>query len=87
MVSTWASWAQNYDNVAHYARVKVNEGPSSLDSFPSMPTSNFLTLAGGGIKYAMPRPPGLNAGQPWLLPACGAGAQALDPNADPEQRR
>jgi hypothetical protein len=52
-----------------------------------MPTSNFLTLAGGGIKYAMPRPPGLNAGQPWLLPECGAGAQALDPNADPEQRR
>jgi virulence factor Mce-like protein len=87
LVSTWASWAQNYDNVAHYARVKANEGPSSLDSFPSMPTSNFLTLAGGGIKYAMPRPPGLNAGQPWLLPECGAGAQALDPNADPEQRR
>ena len=87
LIGTWASWAQDYDNVAHYARVKANEGPTSFDSVPPIPTKNFLALTAGGIKYAMPRPPGLNAGQPWLLPQCGAGAQALDPAADPEQQK
>jgi len=87
LVTTWASWGQDYDNVAHYARVKVNAGPTAFDSFPPIATSTFLATQAGGIKYAMPRPPGLNAGQPWLLPQCGAGEDALNPVKDPEQQR
>jgi hypothetical protein len=40
-----------------------------------------------GLVYAFPRPPGLSAGQPWFLPQCGAGPDALDPARDPEARR
>jgi ABC-type transporter Mla subunit MlaD len=39
-----------------------------------------------GLRYAFPRPPGYNAGQPWFLPECGAGRDALDPSKDPEAR-
>lgn len=39
-----------------------------------------------GIEYGFPRPPGTNAGQPWFLPECGAGPDALDPSKDPEAR-
>lgn len=39
-----------------------------------------------GLKYGFPRPPGTNAGQPWFLPECGAGRDALDPAKDPEAR-
>jgi phospholipid/cholesterol/gamma-HCH transport system substrate-binding protein len=86
-LTTWASWGQDYDNTSHYARVKVNQGPTSLDSYPPTDTATFLTAASGGLKYAMPRPPGLNAGKPWLLPECGAGRDALDPSKDPEHVR
>jgi len=37
-----------------------------------------------GQKYALVRPPGYNAGQPWMLPDCGAGADGLDATKDPE---
>jgi virulence factor Mce-like protein len=86
LITTWASWGQDYDNVAHYARVKTVEGPTSFDSFPAISTSTFLATQGGGIQYAMPRPPGLNAGQPWFLPQCGAGRSSLDPTQDPENQ-
>jgi ABC-type transporter Mla subunit MlaD len=39
-----------------------------------------------GLKFGFPRPPGTNAGQPWFLPECGAGPDALDPDKDPEAR-
>ena len=39
-----------------------------------------------GLEYGFPRPPGTNAGQPWFLPECGAGPEALDPSKDPEMR-
>lgn len=39
-----------------------------------------------GLEYGFPRPPGTNAGQPWFLPECGAGPDALDPEKDPEAR-
>jgi len=38
------------------------------------------------MTYGFPRPPGTDAGQPWFLPQCGAGPDALDPNKDPEAR-
>lgn len=39
-----------------------------------------------GLKFGFPRPPGTNADQPWFLPECGAGPDALDPAKDPEAR-
>lgn len=39
-----------------------------------------------GLEYGFPRPPGTNAGQPWFLPECGAGPDALDPSKDPETK-
>lgn len=39
-----------------------------------------------GLEYGFPRPPGYLAGQPWYLPECGAGTDALDPQKDPEIR-
>jgi ABC-type transporter Mla subunit MlaD len=39
-----------------------------------------------GLTFGFPRPPGTDAGQPWFLPECGAGPDALDPNKDPEAR-
>jgi phospholipid/cholesterol/gamma-HCH transport system substrate-binding protein len=83
-LSTWAGFSQNYDASNHYARV--------LDQTPPFSDGTSLTSAQivhdyPGQQYAYPRPPGLNAGQPWLQPACGAGASALNPSADPEATR
>jgi virulence factor Mce-like protein len=85
MMSNWAGYGQNYDGYGHYARMNVIGGPTSFTSMPPMSTSDVTKIP--GLVYAMPRPPGLNAGQPWLLPECGAGADALDPSKDPEDRR
>lgn len=55
--------------------------------------SNVSTMNSGqaakafpALRYGFPRPPGTNAGQPWFLPECGAGPEALDPDKDPEAR-
>jgi hypothetical protein len=37
-----------------------------------------------GKKYADPRPPGANVGQPWFMPECGITQDALNPAKDPE---
>jgi virulence factor Mce-like protein len=84
--SNWGSWAQGYDNSSHYGRIKAVFNATSFTSFPPIDTGAFLGTAGVGLKYAMPRPPGLNAGKPWLLPECGAGADAMDPTKDPEDK-
>jgi hypothetical protein len=48
-------------------------------------SSQAITSASGGrLTYAMPRPPGLNAGKPWFQPQCDAGPASLDPSKDPE---
>jgi hypothetical protein len=64
--------------------VRVLEGPTSLTSTPQVSTSLFTQLTGQG--YALPRPPGLNAGQPWFLPECGAGPSSVNPAHDPEHQ-
>ncbi|HYF27356.1 MAG TPA: MlaD family protein [Baekduia sp.] len=86
MMSNWNSWGQGYDNYAHYARIKGVQGATSYTSYPPIKTDDFLALTGNTLEYAMPRPPGLNAGQPWFLPECGAGRDAIDPTKDPEDR-
>lgn len=83
-MSNWASYAKNYDSYGHYARMNVLGGPTSLTTQPQVTTSTVTK--GTGIRYAMPRPPGLNEGKPWFLPECGVGPDALDPTKDPEDR-
>ncbi len=82
--SNWSSWAKNYDDDAHYGRIKVVKGPTALTSTPPVKTDDYLGLLGGTLQYAMPRPPGLNEDQPWFIPECGAGRDAIDPSKDPE---
>jgi virulence factor Mce-like protein len=84
-MSNWAGYAQNYDGYGHYARMNVLGGPTSFTSTPAMSTADVAKIP--GLVYAMPRPPGMNEGAPWLLPECGVGADALDPSKDPEDRR
>lgn len=82
--STWLGFTANYDKVGHYARILLQASPLPAGS-PLKSTA--VTKLGGGFQYAMPRPPGLNAGQPWFQPQCGAGREALDPEHDPENGR
>jgi virulence factor Mce-like protein len=83
-LSNWASFGMNYDGYGHYMRMNVMGGPTSLTSTPPV-KSDALTKT-TGLGYAMPRPPGLNGGKPWLMPECGVGADALDPTKDPEDK-
>jgi ABC-type transporter Mla subunit MlaD len=83
--SNWTSYTQNYDDEAHYARVRVNEGQTSLTDVPAITTDQFIKLA--GIKYAGLRPPGFNGGKPIFLPQCGVGQDAVDPTKDWEDGR
>jgi virulence factor Mce-like protein len=80
--STWMGFTGNYDGAGHYARILVQESP--LIPGTSLNSVQATSLPTGGLHYAMPRPPGLNVGQPWFLPQCGAGPNSLNPNADPE---
>jgi hypothetical protein len=84
-MSNWGSYAQNYDGYGHYARMNVMGGPASLASTPELKSKDFT--AATGLKYALPRPPGLNGGQPWFIPECGVGPESLDPSKDPEDRK
>lgn len=81
---TWGSWSKNYDNTSHYARIKLKQGVTSANGL--LPSSEFINaIPGADNRYAMPRPPGLNAGAPWFDPACGVTKDALDASKDPEK--
>ena len=82
--STWDGIGENFDSAGHYTRILVQQSPL----IPGTPlNSEQMTSLFPGMHYAMPRPPGLNVGQPWFLPQCGAGPNALNPHADPENQR
>jgi virulence factor Mce-like protein len=85
-LGTWLSFTANFDNVGRYAR-----GSQRMTTInPGTHNNTVQTLAEhppGALTYAMPRPPGMNAGKPWLLPQCGITKDALDPSKDPETRR
>ncbi|MCW2997842.1 MAG: Mammalian cell entry related protein [Solirubrobacterales bacterium] len=83
-LTTWAGFSKNHDNSDHYIRALIAQTPFTT----AMPLrSQDIVGTIPGVTYAFPRPPGLNAGQAWLQPQCGAGADALDPKQDPEGRR
>jgi phospholipid/cholesterol/gamma-HCH transport system substrate-binding protein len=83
-LGTWTGYNQNYDRGGHYARTfPLQLNPLLLPGTPAT-TPQVIAAASGGLKYAMPRPPGLNAGQPWFQPQCDVGPASLDPSKDPE---
>jgi hypothetical protein len=79
-LSNWAGFAANADAQGHYMRALVQATPVVNGT----PLSSQRSVAALGLKYAFPTPPGWSSGQTWLQPQCGAGANALDPAADPE---
>jgi phospholipid/cholesterol/gamma-HCH transport system substrate-binding protein len=77
------TWQQGpVDAVGHYTRIDLIQTPVMPGT--SLTSAQAVAQSHGALKYAFPRPPGLNAGRPWLQPQCGAGPDALDPANDPE---
>lgn len=79
----WADFQNHTDGKDHYARLSPQQLP-----FTNFTTQTPAEVAGSNpaLIYAFPRPPGMAVGQPWLLPECGVGPDALDPSKDPEAR-
>lgn len=82
-LSTWIGFAKGFDAQGHYARILVEAPPTLIGGTQS--AAQVVSAHGGQLHYAMPRPPGLNAGKPWFQPQCGAGPDALNPALDPER--
>jgi hypothetical protein len=82
-VVDWAGFEGNYDQFGHYQRA-AQQKPPFAPGTPLTSVQIVNSVFRNKIFYAMPRPPGLGAGQPWLIPQCGAGADALDVTKDPE---
>lgn len=83
-LSTWSGFNQNYDAGGHYARTFDLSGNPYIIAGTGLTSQQVISSAAGGLTYAMPRPPGLNAGQPFLQPQCDAGASSLVASQDPE---
>jgi hypothetical protein len=83
--SNWGDFLAGTDGKDKLIRAQVQGyGPafSNVSPYNSAQAHNLFS----GLEYGFPRPPGTNAGQPWFLPECGAGPDALDPNKDTEIR-
>jgi virulence factor Mce-like protein len=83
-LGTWTGYNQNYDKGGHYARTFPLQLNALLAPGTLATSAQIVAASAGGLHYAMPRPPGLNAGAPWFQPQCGAGPNSLDPSKDPE---
>jgi phospholipid/cholesterol/gamma-HCH transport system substrate-binding protein len=84
MMSTWSGYNKNYDAGGHYARTFPLMFNAALVGGTPLNSLQITRTYADRLFYAMPRPPGLNAGQPWFLPQCGAGPESVDPAKDPE---
>ena len=83
--TNWADFLSATDGKDKYIRANVQLlTPAPYNAITG--NSADIAKAFPGLRYAFPRPPGLNAGQPWFLPECGAGKDSLDPSKDPEAR-
>jgi virulence factor Mce-like protein len=81
----WSGFISAVDGQDYYARVN----PAALAFAPTnVETASTAQIAREfpGLRYGFPRPPGDSAGQPWFLPECGAGPDAIDPFKDSEAR-
>lgn len=85
LLTTWADFMSWSDGKDKYLRAALQSFlPANYNDVPYSPAD--ASKAFSGLRYGFPRPPGYNAGQPWLQPQCGAGADALDPSKDQEAR-
>ena len=82
-LSVWMAAASTEGYHLPYGRIMVTQPPPGLDAGTTMTPEQVVDTHRGRIFYAMPRPPGLNAGQPWFIPGCGAGRDAVDPRRAP----
>ncbi len=83
--SNWGDFLSVTDGKDKLIRAQVQSyGPAFSNASPFNAAQAAKLFS--GLEYGFPRPPGTNAGQPWFLPECGAGPDALDPNKDPEIR-
>jgi virulence factor Mce-like protein len=83
LLMTWGdfhSWNDGKDKILR-AQVQ-NFLPAGYNAVPDTPAEAAAKFP--GLRYGFPRPPGYNAGQPWFLPQCGAGQDAVDPAKDQE---
>ncbi|MCW3014762.1 MAG: mammalian cell entry protein [Solirubrobacterales bacterium] len=84
--STWGDFLSATDGKDKYIRANIQVMlPAPYNVTQS--TSGEIFKAFPGLRYGFPRPPGAVAGQPWFLPECGAGPEAINPFKDPEARR
>lgn len=83
--TNWGDFLSTTDGKDRLIRAQVqNYGPAFSNASPY--NARQMKELFPDIEYGFPRPPGTNAGQPWFLPECGAGPDALDPAKDPEAR-
>ncbi len=84
-LSTWGDFISAHDGKDKYFRAQIqNLIPAPYNAVNE--NSASLTKKYPDLRFAFPMPPGFAAGQPWLIPECGVGPEALDPNKDPENR-
>jgi virulence factor Mce-like protein len=83
-LATWTGYNKNFDRGGHYARTFPLTANAAILPGTPLDSQQVTTLFAGRMNYAMPRPPGLNAGTPWFQPQCGAGPDSLDASKDPE---
>lgn len=78
--SNWNGFTIANDGRNKYVRLALQASP-----YPSNTplTAEEFQKSFPDLKYAFPRPPGYNGGQPWLLDECQAGKDALDPTKNP----
>ena len=83
--SNWGDWLSATDGKDRFGRANAEALlPAGFNALPI--TTAQAAASFPGLRYGFPRPPGYNAGQPWYLPQCGAGPDALDPTKDPESK-
>lgn len=78
--SNWTGFTESNDGRNKYVRLALQASP--YPSATPLTAEQFQKLV-PHLKYAFPRPPGYNGGQPWLLDECHAGKDALDPSKNP----
>lgn len=83
--SNWGDFLNSSDGTDRIHRGAVEfalQLPHNLQFVSSEKLVNSIP----GLRYFFPMPPGYLAGQPWFIPECGVGPEALDPSQDPEAR-
>jgi ABC-type transporter Mla subunit MlaD len=73
-----------YDSGGHFIRDAYVSSPIALGNSN---TPAQLMASYPYLKYAFPRPPGWNVGQPWFQPQCAAGPAGLNPADDKDDTK